>query len=143
MIKIKYKDCLETYPEFPRSDHAKDQFYFPKVYKTQELDNNEVGKRFDGGLKVSLEELPTFINHLFWLVRCNAALPIFHFIDDQENIVGSLCQHGNVHISTFSASAEGLFGDALSKTEFIINNGETCYSTFTRSSKISGRKTPV
>ena len=41
------------------------------------LDNN-VGKTFNGALKVDNSELSTFIKHLFCLVRCDASLPYFH-----------------------------------------------------------------
>jgi hypothetical protein len=42
------------------------------------LEENGVGKRFDGGLEVGIDRLPVFLMHFFWLVRCNAALPYFH-----------------------------------------------------------------
>jgi len=115
---------------------------YPPVHEAHlYLERNKVGKRFDGALEVTLEELPAFVKHLYWLVRCNAALPVFHFMNDQQDFVGSICQYGNVHISTLSTSADNLFPVALEKSNFINADSAHCYDTFSNKSQISNRKT--
>lgn len=58
-----------------------------------------VTKRFNGGLRVSVDELPVFFMHLACLVATNTVLPIVHFMDHQQRLVGSICRYGNVHLS--------------------------------------------
>ncbi len=67
IVKINYIDCLVAYPQFPQADNEKEVFFFQRVvYGTRlilftprvqkvlvYLEDNGVGKRFDGGLAVS------------------------------------------------------------------------------------------
>jgi hypothetical protein len=79
-----------------------DNDYKPVKEAQAYLIASKVGKRFNGALQVNTAELPTFIKHLAWLTRCNAALPCFYFIDERQTIVGSICQYGNLHLDTLN-----------------------------------------
>jgi hypothetical protein len=107
------------------------------------LKANKVGKGFDGGLEVDPTELPKFIKHLFWLVRCHAALPVIHFMDLEQSFVGSVCQYGNVHISTITPAAELAMQAATPLSRFVESSVEKCHSTFTKTAKIAHRQTVV
>lgn len=80
--------------------------YQPVKLAQAYLTNENVGKRFNGALQVDTVELPTFIRHVAWLIRCNAALPYFHFIDEGQNIVGSICQDGNLHLDALNEGVD-------------------------------------
>jgi hypothetical protein len=104
------------------------------------LTDNKIGKRFNGGLQVDTTELPTFIEHLAWLVRSNAILQTVHFTDPKQHIIGSICQYGNLHIYTTNKKADNLFPEriATSRLEYLPDN--ICYNKFSKSSAIKGRQ---
>lgn len=70
---------------------------------------NKLGKRFNGALKVNTSELSEFVRHTYWLTSPNAALPIFHFMDEGGNILGSICQYGIIHFYTLNRVTDDLF----------------------------------
>src|SRR5947207_3206677 len=48
------------------------------------LSKNDIGKRFNGALQVSTDDLATFLKQLCWLIRCNAVLPYVYFTDPEK-----------------------------------------------------------
>jgi hypothetical protein len=107
------------------------------------LVQNKVTKKFDGALDVSKNEWSSFFKHLFWLVRCNAALPTIYFVDNQQTMLGSMCQYGNLHLSTLNAEAGNRFLQAIDKTSFIELIGQKCFPSFSKSIKIANRQTLI
>ena len=81
----------------------------------QYLVDNKLGKRFNGALQVDIPQLPPFIKNLAWLVRTNGILPYVHFVDPGQNIIGNICQYGNLHIMTQTKKADKIFKDLISK----------------------------
>ena len=104
---------------------------------------NKIGKRFNGALQVDTLELPVFIKHLSWLVRCNATLPYFHFIDEQQNIVGSICQYGNLHLETLNKQADKSLKTFLNYSKFEYGNKNSCHNWFSKTNAILNRQTLV
>lgn len=115
--------------------------YKPAKEAQQYLRDNKIGKRFNGAIQVSISELTTFIKHLSWLTRCNAALPYFHFTDEGQNIIGHICKEGNLHLDTLNEKTDQQLRTFIdtSKLEYLI--GGYCYNQFGRSSAIAGRRT--
>jgi hypothetical protein len=109
----------------------------------QYLTANKIGKGFNGALQVDTAELPTFIKHLSWLIRCNAALPCFHFTDPGQNIVGSICQYGNVHLDTLNEWADKTLKSFIESSKFEYGDTNSCNNWFGNTSAISGRQTIV
>lgn len=109
----------------------------------QYLVNHKINKRFNGALQVDKAEMPTFIKHLAWLVRTNGILPYVHFIDPEQNIIGNICQYGNLHISTKNKAADNNFKAAIAKSPFTYLTGTTCYNKFSKSGAIKGRTIQV
>jgi hypothetical protein len=101
----------------------------------------KVGKRFNGALQVDTSELPTFLRHLAWLTRCSAALPYFHFTDERQNIVGSICQYGNLHLNTLNVESDTLLNSFVKNSNFEFTDRNSCNNSFGKTSAISGRKT--
>ncbi len=104
------------------------------------LIDKKVGKRFNGALKVNTFELPTFIKHLAWLTRYNAALPYFYFTDQMQNIIGNICQYGNLHLDTLNEQANKVFNSYVGGSKFKYGDNNSCYNWFSRTSAISGRQ---
>ncbi|RYZ94693.1 MAG: hypothetical protein EOP47_27345, partial [Sphingobacteriaceae bacterium] len=104
-----------------------DNDYSPVKQALQYLSVNKVSKSFNGALNVDLNSLPEFIIHFFWLIRCNAALPYFNFTDTSFNIVGSICQYGNVHLSILNEETDEVFEKALLQTKFVVFDDNSCY----------------
>ncbi|RYD57460.1 MAG: hypothetical protein EOP56_09145 [Sphingobacteriales bacterium] len=83
------------------------------------LEGHNIGKQFNGALKVDYSELPVFTKHLAWLTRCNAALPNIHFIDPQQNIVGHICKYGNLHLDSINADTDAVLKSFISSSNLI------------------------
>ena len=90
------------------------------------LSNNKVGKRFNGALHVGRTELPIFTKHLAWLVSSNAILPYVNFLDPNQNIMGAICQYGNLHIYTLDKKVDKHLKEAIGKTGFQYLVDRTC-----------------
>ncbi|MEP7317088.1 MAG: hypothetical protein ABI921_00045 [Panacibacter sp.] len=103
------------------------------------LESEKVGKKFNGGLQVATDGLTTFIPHLFWLVRCNAALPIFYLMNEDQTILANFCQYGNIHISTLTKKADALFNKNLPQSGLQFFEGAYCSESFAKTAKIKGR----
>ena len=102
---------------------------------------NKVGKRFNGALQVIKAELPVFIRHIFWLTRCNASLPYFHFSDLDQSIMGMVCKHGNIHLSILDEPMKQPIYDAIDETKFeYIPSGNSCENLFDKTSAIWNRQ---
>ncbi|MEO6149559.1 MAG: hypothetical protein ABIP28_05335 [Mucilaginibacter sp.] len=117
--------------------------YKPVKESLEYLSANKVSKSFNGALKVDLNDLPEFMKHFFWLVRCNASLPYFNFSDVGFNIVGSICQYGNLHLSILNEETDKVFENAILHTKFEMLDGNNCYEPFSKSGAISNRQIVV
>ncbi len=105
----------------------------------QYLADNKIGKRFNGALQVSTNELPMFIKHLSWLVRTNGVLQYVYFTDPSQTILAEICQYGNLHISTKNADADKLVKDIIAKSQFKYMTDTTCTNRFSKNNTIKGR----
>jgi len=121
----------------------RDHDHPPAKEALQYLAANKIGKRFNGGLQVDIEELPTFIKHLAWLVRSNAILPDVHFVDPNQNIIGNICQYGNLHISTKTKKVDTNFKKVIAESKFEFVMDGQCYNKFSKSGAIKGRTAKV
>ena len=91
-------------------------------------------------MQVDRPDLTTFVKHLSWLMRCNASLPYFHFSNEGQNLVGSICKYGNLHIATIDEVTDNLIKAAVKKTNYIYLDGNNCYNQFGKTSAIVGRR---
>ena len=107
------------------------------------LKQNKITKKFNGGLLVNKEELAEFTTHLFWLTRCCAALPYFHFADKHENVCGYICKFGNVHLYTINKGFNRKISAALKSSAFIPIPEMSCYNKFGKTGAIRNRRTIV
>jgi hypothetical protein len=128
-IDISWLRRLDTYENFQES--------------LQYLVDNKIGKRFNGALQVDITEIPIFIKHLAWLVRTNGILTYIHFVDQGQNIIGEICQYGNLHFSTMNKKADKIFKELVSKSKFEFMSDTNCINKFSKSSRIKKRSIVV
>jgi len=111
---------------------AKDAYNF--------LKENNIGKRFNGGLQIDIGNLEIFFYHFIWLTRSNASLPYFYFSDVRQRFLGHICQYGNLHINILDKKINHNLKQAISITSLEYLEGTTCYNQFSNNSRIVGRK---
>ena len=63
-----------------------------------------IDKDFNGGFLLNGNPLIEFIPHLFWLVRCNAVLPLIYMSFPNSKTVISLCKYGVMHFDFYDQS---------------------------------------
>jgi hypothetical protein len=103
--------------------------------------SNKIGKRFNGALQVDTISLPSFIWNISWFIRCNGALPDIYFTGKGQDILGSVCKYGNLHIDLFNKEIAGLFRTLLPESRLMCLNGN-CYCKGVGEGKaIRGRRT--
>lgn len=120
-----------------------DNEYQPAKEALDYLAENAIGKRFNGGLQVETRDLPVFFTHLTWLVRCNASLPLIHFMDPKQQILGSICQYANLHLNTFNRETEQQLTRLLPQAQFALLDGNYCYEQYSETGIIEGRVVKV
>jgi len=117
-----------------------DNDYKPVRVAQLYLADKKIGKRFNGALQLDTTELPTFTQHLAWLIRCNAALPYFHFTDQQQNIIGSICKYGNLHLNTLNEQSDTIFKSFVDISKFNYGDKNSCHNWFSKTNAIAGRQ---
>src|SRR5690606_6135730 len=117
-----------------------DSEYKPAKAALDYLAENAIGKRFNGGLQVETGDLPVFFTHLTWLVRCNASLPLIHFMDPGKQILGSICQYANLHLNALSVEADQQLTSVLPKTLLTSLEGDRCYERYSQTGIIEERQ---
>jgi len=115
--------------------------YKPANNAQEYLVDNKIGRRFNGALQVDHFELPTFVRHISWLIRCNADLPNLYFTDGGQNLIGNICKYGNLHIDTLNEATDKSLEGAIIKSNFKFLNGNNCYNMFGKTGAIAGRRT--
>ena len=117
-----------------------DNEYSPVKNALNYLHDNKIGKKFNGALQVDISTLAEFIRHLFWLTRCNASLPSFHFMDPGQNVIGSLCKYGNVHLSTLTKSIDKKLQRSVKQSDFEFLHDTACHEAFSKKRAIKHKE---
>ncbi len=78
-----------------------DNDYKP-VKETLDWLKTQIDTEFDGGFLLNEVGLIQFIPRLFWLTRCNTALPEFMMTFENYKTVISICKHGCLHIDSYN-----------------------------------------
>jgi hypothetical protein len=93
--------------------------YTPFVNSVHYFNSLGVDQSFNGALAVEQEELSHFLSGFYVLVRCDASLPYFHFIDDKRQYVGTLHYSGQIRLDSLSEEAHKKLPGNLSNTRFM------------------------
>jgi hypothetical protein len=100
--------------------------YKPVTTALNYLAENKISKSFNGAILTNAHNQTEFTKHLFWLVRCNGVVFYPYFSDVNFNIVGTICQYGNIHLSTLNQKSDQLLNNMIQKTKFIITDKSKC-----------------
>jgi hypothetical protein len=78
----------------------------------------KIDRSFEGGFLVKEQEVTEFIPHLFWLVRCNATLPLIYFTFPNSKTFISICKYGVLHVEFYSDDEKTTILEILSDWKF-------------------------
>jgi hypothetical protein len=86
------------------------------------FEKNKLGKKFNGGVQVSISELPEFIKHFYCITKSDAKFHGFYFSDPAQNILGFIHHGGEVLLQILIEEFENQFVMSIKKTAFKRNN---------------------
>jgi hypothetical protein len=92
--------------------------YKPLIESVNFFKEQKITKRFNGAVKVNLEELEEFIKHFYVLTKCDGDFAYYHFLDDRENILGFIHYSGEVRFDVLTQKMEKVLLEELGKTKF-------------------------
>jgi len=94
--------------------------------------------KYEQAFKINLIDLPTLIEIVFWIERCDARAPEFiYFSDVNERIAFYLCKYGGIHVIQYG---ERIVSDELIESLDMYFINDHCEEKFSSSSKIEGRR---
>lgn len=96
--------------------------YASIIKAVQYFEDNKLGKKFNGGVQVSISELPEFIKHFYCITRSDSTFDVFYFSDPAQNILGFIHYSGDVLFQILIEEFESKFVKAIKKTAFKRNN---------------------
>jgi hypothetical protein len=112
--------------------------YKPLVKAYEKLEKIVGQKTYKEGFMIEVEDLPAFVEILFWITRCDPSVPEYIFLfDKNEKIQMNLCRYGNIHLSQFDK--EWLSNDKLTSLGWSIIDEQEC-DNFSSEGKIEGRE---
>lgn len=136
-------DAVLFLPDVPLTPWlAQDNDYLPVQNSLRYLRSIGMDDEFNGGVLAGGEDLATFVGGLFWLVRCNASMPIINFSGRGEKLIGSLCKYGNLHLTIFSPDQEWMILEWGKQIGLHKIEGR-CEEEFSADSRIDGRRLKV
>jgi hypothetical protein len=95
---------------------------------------------FNGGFKASGQDLKELTTHLFWIIRCNAALPDCYFSGVDKDFTADICKYGNIHFHFYSDKDKLEIQRTAEEIGMIgIEDGQ-CFENFSETSAIDGRQ---
>jgi len=93
--------------------------YKPLIGAIDYFRTHKVTKQFNGGLKVNIKELAEFIKYFFILTRADGGFTYYHFLDEQQNILGFIHYSGEVCFEVLNNKISEQFLLELNKSEFL------------------------
>jgi hypothetical protein len=117
----------------------KDFDYKPVAEAFAYLKNHKISSSFNGGLLVNTANIATFMQHLFWLERCNGVVQYVHAVDEKQHILFNICKYGNLHFYVMNEASDVAFNAILPSTGLHFLQAPSCYETFSKSGRIQGR----
>ncbi len=113
--------------------------YKPVAEAFAYLKNNKISSKFNGGLMVNTNNIATFMQHLFWLVRCNGIVQQVYAVDENQHMLFNICQYGNIHFYVMNEASDTEFNAILPSTRLNFLQAPSCYETFNQPGRIKGR----
>jgi hypothetical protein len=93
--------------------------YKPLVETIEYFKSNKIEKKFNGGVKVGIEELKKFIFYFYTITKCDGGFFDFNFIDENQNLVFYIHYSGEIQIFTLNENSNKHFLNIVADTKFI------------------------
>ena len=74
---------------------------YPPAKAAYEYLSQQVEPNFNGGFVLASDDLIDFIPHLFWLTRCNMALPTIWMAYESSTTIMNICKNGILHFEFY------------------------------------------
>lgn len=117
-----------------------DNDYEPVRKALDYLKHIGVDQNFNGGINTNGSDLETFVEHLFWLVRCNGSLPNCYFSGNGSKTMGTICKQGNIHLEFYSEEEKNNFRKVANRIGIIEIRDAVCDEKFSETGSIEGRQ---
>jgi hypothetical protein len=117
-----------------------DNDYKPARKALDYLKEIGTGEAFSGGFKANGQELKELTKNLFWIIRCNAALPDCFFSGVGTDFAADICKYGNIHFHLYSSEEKLGIEKAAKEIGMIEITDGQCFENFTETSAIQGRQ---
>ena len=101
---------------------AKRTDYASIIKAVQYFEENNLGKKFNGAVQVSIPYLPEFIKHFYCITHSDASFHGFYFSDPAQNLLGFIHYSGEVLFQTLNLNFDIQFIKSIKKTAFKRNN---------------------
>ena len=113
----------------------------PLVNSYEKLEKIVGQKTYKEAFKFAINNLPDFIDILFWITRCDPSVPEFIFLFDKNGRFQlNLCKYGNIHLTEFKE--EKLTDKILTSLGWNIIEGQE-FDNFKEGEKIKGRELKI
>ena len=93
--------------------------YKPLIESIAYFEKNKINKRFNGAVKVNLEELEEFIKHFYIITKCDGEFAYYYFTDEKENLLGHIHYSGEVCFDILNKKMEKVLLEKLEMTKFV------------------------
>ena len=93
--------------------------YKPLIESIAYFEKNKINKRFNGAVKVNLEELEEFIKHFYIITKFDSEFAYYYFTDEKENLLGHIHYSGEVCFDILNKKMEKVLLEKLEMTKFV------------------------
>lgn len=93
--------------------------YKPLIKTIEYFKSNKIEKKFNGGVKLEIDEIDEFIFHFYVITRCDGGFFDFNFIDENQNFVFYIHYSGEIKIFTLNGKSNKQFLNIVADTKFI------------------------
>lgn len=91
----------------------------PLIETIEYFKSQKIEKKFNGGVKVGIEELEKFIFYFYTITKCDGGFSDFNFIDENQNFVFYIHYSGEIKIFTLNGKSNKHFLEIIADSKFI------------------------
>jgi hypothetical protein len=137
--KLQWKSVLFLL-DYPTPWLHQDNDYEPVKNSLNFITGLGVDKHFIGGFKADGNELTELTRNLFWIIRCNASLPICYFSGVNTDFIGNICEYGSIHFHFYSDKASSEIKKAAADIGMIEVEDGRCIEDLSEMGTIKGQE---
>jgi len=81
---------------------------------------HKIARKFNGAVKVNVTELEEFVRHFYVLTQCDGGFVYYHFLDENENLLGYIHYSGEVRFDILTQEMDKVFLEKINRTNFLL-----------------------